>query len=114
MKRKFAFLVLKLSPQSTRSNTKEVQEHGRDKNIFKTFCPIPIEVEAIGKKVLDSAYTVHSALGPGLLESVYEACIAYEIQKQRLRAETQVVVPVKHQSVFVETVCGWIIGWKGV
>jgi len=69
----------------------------------KRFAPLPLEVEAIGKKVLDAAYTIHSALGPGLLESVYEACLAYEIQKQSLKAETQVIVPVKYQSVFVET-----------
>jgi GxxExxY protein len=73
------------------------------KTPLRPFKPIPLEVEAIGKKVLDAAYTVHSALGPGLLETVYEACAAYEIQKQRLKAETQVVVPVKYQSVFVET-----------
>jgi GxxExxY protein len=65
--------------------------------------PVPLEVETIGKKVLDAAYTVHSALGPGLLESVYEACLAYEIGKMGLKAETQVVVPVKYQDVFVET-----------
>ena len=69
----------------------------------RRFKPIPLEVEAIGKKVLDAAYTVHSALGPGLLESVYEACAAYEMQKQGLKAETQAVVPVKYQDVFVET-----------
>jgi GxxExxY protein len=65
----------------------------------RPFKPIPLEVESIGKKVLDAVYTVHSALGPGLLESVYEACAAYEIQKLGLKAET----PVKYQNVFVET-----------
>jgi GxxExxY protein len=69
----------------------------------KPFKPIPFEVEAIGKKVLDAVYTVHSALGPGLLESVYEACSAYEIQKQGLKTEVQAVVPVRYQNVFVET-----------
>ena len=47
------------------------------------FKPIPLEVEAIGKKVLDTAYTVHTDLGPGLLESVYEACLAYELRKTK-------------------------------
>lgn len=69
----------------------------------KLYKPIPLEIEEIGKKVLDAAYTVHSALGPGLLESVYEACLAYEIKKLGLSAETQVPVPVKYQDVFVET-----------
>ena len=69
----------------------------------KRFVPIPPGVEIIGKKVLDAAYTVHSDLGPGLLESVYEACLAFELQKQGLNVETQAVVPVKYQEVFVET-----------
>lgn len=69
----------------------------------KVYKPIPLEIEEIGKKVLDAAYTVHSALGPGLLESVYEACLAYEIKNLGLNAETQVAVPVKYQDVFVET-----------
>lgn len=73
------------------------------KPVTRRFKPIPLDVEAMGKKVLDAAYTVHSALGPGLLESVYEACVAYEIQKQRLKVETQAIVPVKYQEVFVET-----------
>ena len=69
----------------------------------RRFVPIPPDVEIIGKKVLDAAYTVHSDLGPGLLESVYEACLAFELRKQGLNVETQTVVPVKYQDVFVET-----------
>ncbi len=64
---------------------------------------VPLDVEEIGTKVLDAAYTVHSTLGPGLLESVYEACLAYEIRKLGLEADTQVSLPVKYQEVFVET-----------
>jgi GxxExxY protein len=37
-----------------------------------------VEVEKVGKAVLDAAYKVHTALGPGLLEAVFEACLAYE------------------------------------
>lgn len=69
----------------------------------KRFIPIPPDVEIIGKKVLDAAYSVHTDLGPGLLESVYEACLAFELRKQGLSVETQAVVPVKYQEVFVET-----------
>jgi GxxExxY protein len=43
------------------------------------------------------------APGPGLLESVYKACLAYELQKLGLRVETQVPVPVQYQSVRIET-----------
>ena len=69
----------------------------------KPFKPISLEVEAIGKKVLDAAYTVHTDLGPGLLESVYEACLAYKLQKQNLKVETLVTVPVRYQDAFIET-----------
>ena len=73
------------------------------KATIKNFKPIPLEVEAIGKKILDAAYAVHTALGPGLLESVYEACTAYEARNRGLKVETQVEIPVKYQTVFIET-----------
>ncbi|HEX8990983.1 MAG TPA: GxxExxY protein, partial [Anaerolineales bacterium] len=73
------------------------------KAISKPFKPIPLEVEAIGKKVLDSAYAVHSNLGPGLLESVYEVCLAHELRKVGVHVETQVPLPVQYQSVRIET-----------
>jgi GxxExxY protein len=76
------------------------------KAISRPFKPIPLEVEAIGKKVLDSAYMVHSSLGPGLLESVYEACLAHALQKAGVHVETQVAVPVQYQSVRIETGLG--------
>ena len=69
----------------------------------KPFKPVPPDVEAIGKKVLDAAYTVHSSLGPGLLESVYEACLTHELQTMGVHVETQVPVPVQYQSVRIET-----------
>jgi GxxExxY protein len=75
----------------------------QNKKSSRPFKSIPLDVEAIGKKVLDASYTVHSALGPGLLESVYEACLAFELGKLGLNVETQAVVPVKYQEVFVET-----------
>jgi GxxExxY protein len=74
-----------------------------ERKFSKIYKPVPLEIEEVGRKVLDAAYTVHSTLGPGLLESVYEACLAYEIRKLGLNAETQVVVPVRYQDVFIET-----------
>ncbi len=57
----------------------------------------------VGKKVLDAAYDVHSALGPGLLESVYEACLAHKLREQKILVETQVVMPVTFEGVQIET-----------
>lgn len=60
----------------------------------KIFEPIAPGVEKIGKAVLDAAFKVHTALGPGLLESVYETTTAYEIRKSGLTVATQVSLPI--------------------
>src|SRR4030095_8435010 len=53
------------------------------------------------------ALKVHSALGPGLLESAYEACLQYELLKLGLFAETQKKLPLVYESVKLE--CGYRI-----
>ena len=50
-------------------------------------------------EVADAAYTVHRALGPGLLESVYEVCLAHELGKRGLKVERQVTLPILYDSV---------------
>jgi GxxExxY protein len=67
------------------------------------YLPIPKEVEEIGKTVLDAAYKVHSALGPGLLESVYETCLAYELRESGVAIQTQVVLPIIYEKLNVES-----------
>ena len=52
------------------------------------YAPIPDDVERIGKIVLDAAYKAHSTLGPGLLESVYETCLAYEVRESGIAVQT--------------------------
>lgn len=53
-----------------------------------------MSVEQIGKQVLDAAFHVHTQLGPGLLESVYEAALALELRKRGLRVVVQKAIPV--------------------
>ncbi len=53
----------------------------------------------ISKVVLDAAFRVHTALGPGLLESVYEAALTHELRKADLTVETQVPIPVIYDGV---------------
>jgi GxxExxY protein len=65
----------------------------------RVFAPISPEVERVGKAVLNAAFKVHTALGPGLLESVYEPCIAYELTRSGLHALTQVALPVTYQGI---------------
>jgi GxxExxY protein len=52
------------------------------------------ELNALSKRVLDAAFVVHTALGPGLLESTYVACLKYELEKRGLRVQTEVPVPL--------------------
>ncbi len=57
------------------------------------------EVERIASAVVDSAFKVHSALGPGLLESVYEICLAHELRKRGLEVERQIALPVFYDDI---------------
>jgi GxxExxY protein len=50
----------------------------------------------VSHDVITAAMKVHSALGPGLLESVYEVCLAHELRKVGHRCETQVALPVRY------------------
>jgi GxxExxY protein len=52
--------------------------------------------------VVDAAYKVHTALGPGLLESVYEAILAYELRKRGLKVETQQAVPIRYDNIYFD------------
>jgi GxxExxY protein len=58
--------------------------------------------EAIGKAVLDAAIRVHSELGPGLLESAYEVCLAYELASSGYEFERQVSLPVRYRGRTIE------------
>jgi GxxExxY protein len=56
-------------------------------------------IEAIGKTIVDAAFRVHTKLGPGLLESVYQVCLAHELSKRGLRIEREVVVPIMYDDI---------------
>jgi len=53
----------------------------------------------VSHHVITAALKVHSALGPGLLESAYEACLAHELRKARLKVETQIGLPVVYHGI---------------
>jgi len=69
---------------------------------MRVFEPLSAETERFAKVAVDAALKVHSALGPGLLESVYETCLAHELRKRGLAVETQVAIPVVYDSVRLE------------
>jgi GxxExxY protein len=58
--------------------------------------------EDIFKKILDCSFLVHSALGPGLLESSYNECLYYELKKSGLRVEKQKPLPLIYKEVKLE------------
>ncbi len=58
-----------------------------------------MEIEGIAKIIVDATIKVHRALGPGLLESAYQQCLAYELRKRGLRVETKVELPLKYEEV---------------
>lgn len=53
----------------------------------------------IAKEVVDAAYKIHTKLGPGLLESVYEAVLAYELERRGLWVVRQQTIPVVYEGV---------------
>ena len=53
----------------------------------------------VSREIIGAALKVHSALGPGLLENTYEACLEYELRKAGLRVERQVGLPVVYDKV---------------
>lgn len=62
-----------------------------------------MQINADAKVIVNAAFKVHSALGPGLLEKVYEACLAHEIRKAGLEVQRQVNVPIIYDDLsFVE------------
>jgi GxxExxY protein len=55
------------------------------------------ELDNIGTKIVDAAYSVHKELGPGLLESVYEFCLIEELKSRNLTVNSQMKLPVVYK-----------------
>ena len=59
-------------------------------------------LDEITGAVVDAAMKIHTALGPGLLESVYEKCLKHELSKRGLRVQSQVWLPVAYDGILIE------------
>ncbi|HEX5269043.1 MAG TPA: GxxExxY protein [Gemmataceae bacterium] len=59
-------------------------------------------INEITGQIVDAAMKVHTALGPGLLESAYEGCLVYELRKRGLKADPQVGLPVMYEGVHID------------
>jgi len=60
------------------------------------------DIEEIGKNIVHCAIKVYKALGPGLLESVYQQCLAYDLEKVSLTVACEVPIPVKYEKVSID------------
>ncbi|MGA2667880.1 MAG: GxxExxY protein [Ignavibacteria bacterium] len=67
------------------------------------YVPLSDEEERIATKIVDAAYQVHSRLGPGLLESVYEVCFCHELKKAGLNIKSQVSLPLYYDNIKFES-----------
>jgi GxxExxY protein len=63
------------------------------------FQPLQGKEEEIARAVVDSAYAVHSELGPGLLESIYETCFCYELAKRGFSHRRQTPVCIQYKGI---------------
>lgn len=61
--------------------------------------------EEVIKIVLDEAFYIHSSIGPGMLENVYQKCLAYRLRKRGLFVEEEKPIPVEFEEVRME--CGY-------
>ena len=60
------------------------------------------KIESSATIIVDAAFKVHSTLGPGLLESVYEACLAHELKRRGLNVRQQVPIPIVYEGLNIE------------
>jgi GxxExxY protein len=67
-----------------------------------------MERDQITHEIIDSAYKVHTKLGPGLLESAYRTCLAYELRKKGLKVEEEKPLPIIYEKIKLE--CGYRLG----
>ncbi|HEY6806965.1 MAG TPA: GxxExxY protein [Pyrinomonadaceae bacterium] len=70
---------------------------------MKVFQPLPLEVEAVATAAVDAAYKIHRALGPGLIESVYEKCLIHELQKRHFEVKSQLDLPISYDGLVIDS-----------
>jgi GxxExxY protein len=61
-----------------------------------------MDIEEIASKIVNAAIKVHTFLGPGLLESAYQKCIEYELKKDGLRVDCEVVLPIVYEKITID------------
>jgi len=76
----------------------------KDTKKERAMIPIPAEIEMVGRDVVDAALKVHKAMGPGLLECVYEECMFYELAINRgLHVDRQVDMSICYDGKILQS-----------
>jgi GxxExxY protein len=83
----------------TTESTADTEGEGKGATANKKYL---IEVDEITSEIIGAAIKVHSALGPGLLESAYEACLMYELSNRGLVVCNQVPLPIRYGEILIE------------
>ncbi len=73
-----------------------------EEDFEEKFEKLPPELERVATQIVDAAFKVHTELGAGLLESVYEKCLAHELTKRGPRVRRQVLVAIVYDGVVLE------------
>ena len=61
-----------------------------------------MDLNEITGEIVDAAIKVHKILGPGLLESAYKTCLAFELRRRGLKVETEVAVPILYDGIVID------------
>lgn len=69
------------------------------KEFGKKYDPISKELNVLGKEIVDAAFKVHRALGPGLLERIYEVCLCHELSKKGIKSVRQFDIPLNYDGI---------------
>lgn len=69
------------------------------KEFGKKYDPISEELNLLGKEIVDAAFKVHRALGPGLLERIYEVCLCHELSKKGIKSVRQIDIPINYDGI---------------
>lgn len=59
-------------------------------------------IEEIARIIMHSAIKIHKALGPGLLESVYQKCLSYELKQKGFKVDTEVLLPIQYENIKID------------
>jgi GxxExxY protein len=60
------------------------------------------ELNEISGSIISAAMRVHTALGPGLLESAYQACLKHELEEQGFRVESELALPIRYEKITLD------------